>query len=325
MVRTAFVFPGQGAYLPGAFSLLGGGEHRRTLAIIDEVAGRFGRPPVSPLLLGSAPGDVQRLLGDPNLYDLAIFATSVALAEVLTQEFGVFPHAVLGHGMGELAALTMAGVFSVQNGARAVCERGGAFLRHPCPPGGLLTIGSSLPGTVRLLSLISRGELTVAAQNTSEETIVSGRIGGLAELAELCLAEGVRCTRVRAPRLEHHRLAAPAQDAFRKSLAMVLMRPPSVPIFLSHEQRWFGLDDDPSWTVSRHFTMPVRFASSIRTLANAGITAMVECGPGSNLVRSISSIAPEVVAVAPMRASTSYVEMGDAVSVLPALRWPPLR
>jgi acyl transferase domain-containing protein len=70
-----------------------------------------------------AAADESALLSDNACYQLAIFCIDVALARWL-EGHGVTASTFLGHSLGELVALHLAGVLSAEHALRAVFERG---------------------------------------------------------------------------------------------------------------------------------------------------------------------------------------------------------
>jgi acyl transferase domain-containing protein len=113
--RLSFLFPGQGSYLPGVLvGVPGSSAVRRTLVAVDAVAIEYGHEQVSPLVLDPAAPDLDTLLvDDPDQIQLAVYASSIALAVLLADEHDVRPDVVFGHGFGEVAALTAAGAVSI--------------------------------------------------------------------------------------------------------------------------------------------------------------------------------------------------------------------
>ncbi|MBO2455590.1 acyltransferase domain-containing protein [Actinomadura barringtoniae] len=121
--QTAFIFPGRGAYVPGALAGVVSEDVRRTLNELDSVVAAYGLAPVSTMVAGpGAPSLGELLVAAPERIDPAIYATSVCLATILERERGIVPDVVSGHRLGEVAALAVAGVLTVGDGMRVVCE-----------------------------------------------------------------------------------------------------------------------------------------------------------------------------------------------------------
>ncbi|MEY6569623.1 acyltransferase domain-containing protein, partial [Streptomyces sp. PGLac3x] len=128
----------------------------------------------------------------------ALFAMSLGLA-AWWRSMGVEPSAVVGHSQGEVAAAVVAGVLSVEQGARIVAARSRAVATR-CGVGGMAVVGRShewvgerVAGTV----------LSVAAVNTATSTVVSGDDDALDRLVAELQAEGVFARRVQVDYASH--------------------------------------------------------------------------------------------------------------------------
>ncbi|MFJ8002341.1 type I polyketide synthase, partial [Streptomyces sp. NPDC096310] len=124
--RVVFVFPGQGSQWVGmAVGLLeGSGVFAERFAACASV--------VDPLVGWSLVDVVRGVEGAPGLDRVdvvqpVLWAVMVSLAEVW-RSFGVEPAAVVGHSQGEIAAAVVAGVLSLEDGARVVVLRSRALV-----------------------------------------------------------------------------------------------------------------------------------------------------------------------------------------------------
>ncbi len=99
----------------------------------------------------------------------AIFAVEMGLAR-LWQSWGFEPDVVLGHSVGQYAAACVAGVFSLEDGARLLAERGRLF--GDLPGGGRMAAIFAEPDRVERLT-DEFPSLSVAAYNGAN-TVLSG-------------------------------------------------------------------------------------------------------------------------------------------------------
>src|SRR3954470_9573715 len=121
-----------------------------------------------------------------------LWAVMVSLAAVW-QAAGVTPDAVLGHSQGEIAAATVAGILSLEDGARVVALRSQA-LAALAGRGGMAAVAEPA-GAVRERIAAWGERLAVAAVNGPAATVVSGEPAALSELIAQYEAAGVRARR----------------------------------------------------------------------------------------------------------------------------------
>src|SRR5690606_13916017 len=110
-----------------------------------------------------------------------MFALQVALAE-LWKSWGVFPDAVLGHSMGEIAAAHVAGALSLSEALKVICHR--ARIQDGADPSGGMMFVAVSEQQARELCAGHPDELWVSAINSPRASTLSGRRPILAALAE---------------------------------------------------------------------------------------------------------------------------------------------
>src|SRR5262249_26585366 len=103
----------------------------------------------------------------------ALFALAYALV-ALWRSWGVVPDVVLGHSAGEYAAACAAGAFDVETGLRMIMER--AQRMQALPAGGRMAAVFGPPPHVAEGVSEFGEDLSVAALNGPNETVISGRI-----------------------------------------------------------------------------------------------------------------------------------------------------
>ena len=95
-------------------------------------------------------------------------------------ERGLEPALLMGHSMGELAALCVAGVFPPEEGVELVCARVQSLRAQGPGLGGMLALLGPVDATRKLLS--GRPDVWEAVLNHDEQLVVSGRFEALTEL-----------------------------------------------------------------------------------------------------------------------------------------------
>lgn len=310
--RVAFLFPGQGSYLPGAFAGIGTDADRISarVAEIDAVTAEYQLKPVQPLLFSpDAPALGKLLESEPERLDVAILATSLALATLLEDRYGITPDHVIGHSHGEVAALAAAGVLTPSDAVRAVCERYAALRKAPPPAGGMLAVNTDPAGAEKLLASVNAGASAVSAHNSPHQTVISGPDADLVKVREAAREARIRTSRLHVPGLFHVPQLAEAGALYATALRDIRMDAPREGHFYAQGLgRHLTADDDVIDLLVSDMTKPVRFDDAVRALHAEGVTTFVECGALDVLTRIVSGFLPSVVTVAPLREA---METGD--------------
>jgi [acyl-carrier-protein] S-malonyltransferase len=227
----------------------------------------------------------------------AILATSVALLRAL-EERGVAlaPAFVAGHSLGEYTALVAAGALDFEDALRLVHARG-RFMQEAVPEGrgAMAAVMGCAPSVVEAACAAAAAEsgraVSPANYNGPAQTVISGDAVAV-ELA--CLRarqEGAKRTvplDVSAP--FHCALMAPAAAKLELELARVPFRAPSAPVISNVEA---APCSDPARfpaLLAKQVTAPVRFTEMVQQMAGAGVTHVLEIGPGRVLTGLVARI-----------------------------------
>ena len=288
-MRTALVFPGQGAQQAGM-----GRAWRDTASwpVAAEISGHTGVD-VAELLLTADDETLRRT----DLAQLAVFAYQVIVhREAAATGLLGAPAAYAGHSLGEYTALYAAGALSLADAARLVAARGRAMRRcAERSPGTMAAVVrldaravDELTGRVRA----EGPEVWVAGANAPGNLVVSGTAEGVDRLAALAAEGGGKVLRLAVGGAFHSPLMAAAADELRTALAAVEFAPAHTPVVANVDARPHRGGERWRDRELAQLTSPVRWEESVRTLeAELGCTRFVELGPGRRLTGMIRRIA----------------------------------
>jgi [acyl-carrier-protein] S-malonyltransferase len=295
----AFCFPGQGSLEEGM-----GREIAMSVPESMEVY-RVG---------SEASGlDLQRLCFESPLHELvqtevqqpALVATSLAVLAALNAR-GIAPDYVVGHSVGEFAAIAAANSIDTGEAIGLVRERGLAMAEAAkTNPGSMAAI---LGLDDEVVERICRRILNVwpANYNCPGQVVVSGENLAVAEACEAAEIEGARrAVKLRVSGAFHSPLVARAADRLRPALDRAKFSEPSAPFMSTVTARIENAKRMGPLLVEQ-LTAPVRFTQAAQALVREGVHTFVEVGPGNVLsglvkridrdARTISVSTPESLA-----------------------------
>ncbi|UQA98152.1 SDR family NAD(P)-dependent oxidoreductase [Streptomyces halobius] len=251
------------------------------VAVMDE----FADFPVREVLAGEA-GDLSRT----GYAQVALFVVQVALVNWL-RERDQRPDAVMGHSVGEFAAMWAAGMLELADAAALVAER--ARLMEALPDGGAMIAVNASPHEVEeRLAGMSRS--SVAAVNGPESTVVSGPEDEVTAVAEFFRDRGRKTSRLRVSHAFHSPLMEPAAAEFRTFAEQFSFREPSVP-FYSTQTGAQATTVDAEY-VATHITNPVLYHQALTAVAEQTET-FVEVGPDTTLTALARTAHPQAAAL----------------------------
>ena len=277
--RVAFLFAGQGAQYPGMGALFYRNfpAFRRALDCCDALAGpRLGRSLVDVLCADLS----EAFLQQTEVAQPALFAFEYALSQ-LWLDHGIQPDVILGHSVGEFAAATAAGLFSMEDGLGLVIERA-RLIAQLREPGGMVLIGADEPAVAERLR--SWPDLAIAAINGPRSTVISGPHPQLDQAAAGFRDQGFSIRPLAASHAFHAPLLQAIAPAWLEVLRRVDFRRPGIPMIpcLTGRPDQGEAMSTPDYWLAQTLG-PVRFAEGIQTLLSQDTTVCLEIGPGSDL------------------------------------------
>jgi [acyl-carrier-protein] S-malonyltransferase len=233
-------------------------------------------------------GPIERLSETEVTQPALVAATLACLAAV--RESDLTPDFVIGHSVGEYAALVASGALSAPDAVRLVRERGIATAAAAAERPGAMAAVIGLDDEVveRLCDEIDG--VWAANYNSPGQVVVSGTVDGVLALMASAEAAGAR----RAIRLKvsggfHSPLTAPAEPRLEAAVAHIDFGEPTIPFFSTVSCGLEHAEAIPRLLVEQ-LTAPVRFTQGVERLRDLGVDTFIEIGPGSvlsGLVRRI--------------------------------------
>ena len=276
MTKIAFMFPGQGSMEAGMGREVAEAVPE-AMAVFDEASDAAGM-------------DLKELCFDRPVEDLvdtevqqpALVTTCLSLDAALRTR-GVRPDAVVGHSVGEFAALGAADSLSIRDAISLVRERGIAMAEAAkAHPGSMAAILGLADEAVEALCHKIHN-VWPANYNCPGQLVISGETPSVEEACEEATREGARrAIRLRVSGAFHSPLVARAAERLRPAVERVQLSQgkaafmSTVTAKVEDAQRYReGLVDQ--------LTAPVRFTQAARELVSSGVTTFVEVGPGGVL------------------------------------------
>lgn len=286
MAKIAFVFPGQGSQKIGMGKDAFDGN-AASRAAFEEADAALGES-LSNLCF-DGPEEALRLTANTQP---ALVATSIALLRA----FGVEPHGVAGHSLGEYSANVAAGALAFADAVRVVRKRG-TYMQEAVPVGAgamaavmggdrasIEALCESTPGVVEPVNYNCPGQVVVAG----EAAAVAAFVANLSSIS----AKGIPLN-VSAP--FHSSLMRPAEARLSPGLDALVFSDPRLPIYTNVDASPVTNGDDARDALRRQVSRAVRWDDSIARMLADGFTHFVEIGPGKVLTGLIGRISKDTV------------------------------
>lgn len=187
---------------------------------------------------------------------------------------------LLGHSLGEYTALVAAGSIPFADGVRLVAARAEAMsYAGGAERGGMAAILGLDTRTMRAIA--KHAEAVVANDNSPSEMVLAGTDASLSQAAALTKKEGGRCVRLRVEAAFHTDAMEDARAPLAEALAKTTVRLGSIPVVSNVSTRRFRSPGETRRLLLEQLTGTVRFRRCIERLAAAGVTDVVDLGPGN--------------------------------------------
>lgn len=287
-MKTAYVFPGQGAQFVGMgqdmYNL-----NDETKALFEQANDILGFRITDIMFSGTDEELKQTKVTQP-----AIFLHSVILAKALGESFQ--PDMVAGHSLGEFSALVAAGALSFEDGLKLVAQRANAMQKacelQPSTMAAILGLEDAIVEDI----CAQVDDVVVAANyNCPGQLVISGSIEGVDKACALLTEAGAkRALKLNVGGAFHSPLMESAKVELQAAIEAVDILSPSCPIYQNIDAK---PQTDPAvikQNLIAQLTGAVRWTQTVQNMLADGATAFVEVGPGNVLQGLVKKVDRQV-------------------------------
>lgn len=274
MGKVAFVFSGQGAQYSGMGKSLC--EASVAAKAVFETAEQI------------RPGTMQQCF-EGALEEISItkntqpclFCVDLAAAEAL-REAGIQPDVVAGFSLGEVAAVTFAGIFTQAEGFSLVTKRGEAM------QAAAEKVDSAMAAVLKLanekveeLCRMHPGVFPVN-YNCPGQLVVAGLKSSLGDFLSDVAANGGRAVPLNVSGGFHSPFMESASIRLAQMLSGMDVKAPQMPVYANYTAEPYG-ENDAKLLLEKQVSNPVRWQQTVERMIEAGVDTFVEVGAGKTL------------------------------------------
>ena len=279
-MKFALVFPGQGSQSLGMMAAYGDAAVIR--ATFDEASTALGRD----LWQLVSHGPAEALNQTVNTQPLMLTA-GIAVYRLWLEKGGARPALVAGHSLGEYSALVASGVMQLTDAVPLVELRAKAMQAAvPAGEGAMAAVlGLDAAAVIGACAEAAQGQVVQAVNfNEPKQTVIAGHKAAVERAAELVKAKGAKralMLPVSAP--FHCSLMQPAAEALKVRLADLIFAAPQIAVLNNVDVAQISDASSIKDALVRQAASPVRWVETMQAMQAAGVTHVIECGPGKVL------------------------------------------
>lgn len=294
-MKLAFVFPGQGSQSVGMMDSWAGN------AAVADVLGRASAALGQDLTALIAQGPADQLNLTTNTQP-AMLAAGVACFAAWRAAGGPMPAVMAGHSLGEYAALTAAGALALEDAVPLVRIRADAMQAAvPVGTGAMAAVLGLDDDAVRAAcAQAAQGDVVEAVNfNAPAQVVIAGHKAAVERACEAAKAAGAKralLLPVSAP--FHSSLLKPAAEVLAGALAGIALKSPEVAVINNVDVAEQTDPDAIRDALVRQAWHAVRWVETLQRMKAAGVTHVIEFGPGKVLTGLTKRIDSELAGLA---------------------------
>jgi [acyl-carrier-protein] S-malonyltransferase len=273
MGKIAFLFSGQGAQYSGMGKSLWETSQaaKQVFAVADQL-----RPGTSTQCFEGSSEELSVTINTQPCMFCVDLAAAVAL-----EEAGIHADMAAGFSLGEVAALTWGGAFSLEDGFSFVCSRAEAMQQA----------AEENPGSMAAVLKLSNEQVEALCSeftqvwpvnyNCPGQVSVAGEKEQLDAFLKKVAEAGGRGVPLAVSGGFHSPFMASAAEKLEKVIAPVEMKETKVPVYGNVMAAPYG--ENGKDLLVRQVKSPVRWQETLEAMAAQGVDTFLECGPGKTL------------------------------------------
>ncbi len=276
-MKTAYIFPGQGAQFVGMGQDLYN-LNEESKALFEKANDILGFR-ITDIMFNGTDEDLKQT----NVTQPAIFLHSVILAKALGDKFQ--PAMVAGHSLGEFSALVAAGALSFEDGLKLVSQRANA-MQKACElqPSTMAAILGLDDETVEKICAQVEEVVVAANYNCPGQLVISGSIEGIDKACTLLTEAGAkRALKLNVGGAFHSPLMEPAKVELQAAIEATAIQSPICPIYQNVDAKAYTDPQEIKANLIAQLTGAVRWTQTAQNMLTDGAEAFVEVGPGNVL------------------------------------------
>ncbi len=281
-MKTAFLFPGQGAQVVGM-----GADIAAAWPVVHDFFDRAHQIVGYDLKSFCFSGPEDKL-NSTTISQPAIFTVSAAILAILQSHpktAAMRPDVTAGLSLGEYTALYAAGIIDFENTLRLVQQRGQAMqAAADASAGGMVSILGLDESQVRqLCSEAAEGELLVPANfNCPGQIVISGSMAACKRAIPMAETMGAtKAMELKVAGAFHSEMMRPAAETLEKALAGCAIRNPSeTQVIANIRADYYSTADEIRKGLIHQLLEPILWQKCMEKLLADGVETFYEIGPG---------------------------------------------
>jgi acyl transferase domain-containing protein len=284
--KVAFLFPGQGSQ----YANMG----RELAQISPAVAAVFAEADrvMTPILGQPLTSYIFVDANDPQAIkqaEQALMQTAITQPAMLTLdaaiytllgEYGFAPDMVMGHSLGEYAALTAAGIMPFAEALEAAAARGSEMTKVSMNDNGWMAAVMAPLDVMQATLKEIDGYVVAANINSYSQAVIGGASKAVEQAITLFTQKGFQAQRIPVSHAFHTQIVAPASKPLRQVLNRLHIAPPQLPLVANVTGELYPTAVEPIKDIlEQQIAAPVQWVKGLETLYANGIRTFVEVGP----------------------------------------------